>query len=323
MTIKRLYLPTAVAVTAIVIVAALTTAPKVTDDFAPERYLLRQAPVTDFSLHTVHDALKELEPSELVLGVCIGKESRAYPINMLNYNPAAKVVNDTLGGRPVMATWCDSAHNAIVYSRAIAGKPSVFGVFGQLWKGSMVIYDQDSMTQWSHILGEARRGPLTGKRLERIPSLVTDWETWSRLYPEGTVAFLAKGRTLYTRKTYAQRQPYVLGIAANGRSKAWSFSDLEKQPVINDTWDNQAVLVFFEPRSATARLYRRTVKGQALTFAFAKNELKDQETGTTWQPLTGAAKVGPLAGEHLSWLPAIVSDRKIWNVFHPDSAPAP
>ena len=42
--------------------------------------------------------------NELVLGVTVGKESRAYPINMLT-NPTREIINDKLGGKNIAATW--------------------------------------------------------------------------------------------------------------------------------------------------------------------------------------------------------------------------
>lgn len=41
---------------------------------------------------------------ELVLGVVVGSEARAYPINMLT-NPTREIINDKLGGQAIAATW--------------------------------------------------------------------------------------------------------------------------------------------------------------------------------------------------------------------------
>ena len=43
-----------------------------------------------------------LDPSDHVIGVQIGKESRAYPIKILNWH---EVVNDTLNGVPIVITF--------------------------------------------------------------------------------------------------------------------------------------------------------------------------------------------------------------------------
>ncbi len=43
-----------------------------------------------------------LDPEELVIGVSIGKEARAYPIRPLRFR---EMVNDELGGVPILVTW--------------------------------------------------------------------------------------------------------------------------------------------------------------------------------------------------------------------------
>ena len=121
---------------------------------------------------------------------------------------------------------------------------------------------------------------------------------------------------------YEERDKFLLGIADHGRSKAWSFVDLEKKTPIHETWDGQPIVVVFDTTRSTPRLFRRTVKGQVLTFAQEGKHLKDQETGTTWDALSGQATAGPLAGQRLDCLPAIISYRKIWNNFHPGSETA-
>lgn len=45
-----------------------------------------------------------LKADELVLGVEIDGQSRAYPLNMLT-GPDREIINDTLAGRPIAATW--------------------------------------------------------------------------------------------------------------------------------------------------------------------------------------------------------------------------
>jgi Protein of unknown function (DUF3179) len=48
------------------------------------------------------DEVKGLRDSDQVLGVTIGGESRAYPIAFLSWH---EIVNDTVGGVPLAATW--------------------------------------------------------------------------------------------------------------------------------------------------------------------------------------------------------------------------
>ncbi len=43
-----------------------------------------------------------LENSDKVIGITINGEAKAYPVKIMNWH---EVVNDTLGGMPIMATW--------------------------------------------------------------------------------------------------------------------------------------------------------------------------------------------------------------------------
>jgi hypothetical protein len=45
-----------------------------------------------------------LRDDEMVLGVVIGGEARAYPVNLM-WEPENEVLNDTLGGAAITATW--------------------------------------------------------------------------------------------------------------------------------------------------------------------------------------------------------------------------
>lgn len=46
----------------------------------------------------------QVHDNELVLGVVVKGEARAYPINMLT-GPSREIINDTLGGTAIAATW--------------------------------------------------------------------------------------------------------------------------------------------------------------------------------------------------------------------------
>jgi hypothetical protein len=74
------------------------------DDFKPMRVVQAFPPLTRFPIKSIRAARDSLSPAELVLGVTVGKESRAYPINMLT-GPEREILNDTLGGRAIAATW--------------------------------------------------------------------------------------------------------------------------------------------------------------------------------------------------------------------------
>jgi hypothetical protein len=89
----------------VILLAAGTGSAAVPDaDFHPDRYLDPQPPITQFTVKPVREADALLNPSELVLAVTLDGHARAYPLNMIT-GPQRAVLNDTLGGRAIAATW--------------------------------------------------------------------------------------------------------------------------------------------------------------------------------------------------------------------------
>lgn len=75
------------------------------DEFQPRTVIPRAfPPITEFPVATAEKANRELNDAELVLGVVVEGEARAYPINMLT-GPQREILNDTLGGKAIAATW--------------------------------------------------------------------------------------------------------------------------------------------------------------------------------------------------------------------------
>ena len=210
-----------------------------------------------------------------------------------------------------------------MYAADVQKQKLTFGVSGKLWNRSLVMYDKETDSLWSHILGEAMEGKLKGETLEQVPCVMTDWKTWSREHPEGTVVMLSRSSREYKTDFYKKPDQFALGIASGDKAKAWRFDALVKTPVVNDTWRDKPVAVLFDKESVTARLFSRKVGDKELTFEGGEKGIRDKETGSTWEPTTGRATAGPLKGEHLAPLNGIVSYREVWAKFHPKSEAYP
>lgn len=61
-------------------------------------------PIKDAPVVSADEADRFLDEGELVLGVVVDGKARAYPINMLT-GPRREIINDTLGGEAIAATW--------------------------------------------------------------------------------------------------------------------------------------------------------------------------------------------------------------------------
>ncbi len=74
------------------------------DEFEPIRVLPQHRALTNPALLRASEVGDQVRDDELVLGVASGDHARAYPINMLT-GPDREIVNDTLNGIPIAATW--------------------------------------------------------------------------------------------------------------------------------------------------------------------------------------------------------------------------
>ena len=61
-------------------------------------------PIVDAPVIAASEVNDQVNNNELVLGVVVKGEARAYPINMLT-GPSREIINDTLGGKAIAATW--------------------------------------------------------------------------------------------------------------------------------------------------------------------------------------------------------------------------
>ena len=220
----------------------------------------------------------------------------------------------------------------MVYARTIktdAGKngntqPSLtltFEVSGMLWKRSLVMRDRETGSLWSHILGACMRGKLKGTELRILPAVMTTWKDWLNEHPETTVLDLHRTSDDYTRSFYARPDKFVLGALIAGQPRAYSFAALKEQPVLNDTHDDRPLLILYDHDSTRAALFDRRVAEGKLTFTLSeKLVLTDRETNSIWNARTGKAIAGKLEGTQLRILPSIVSYRRAWRDFHPNSS---
>jgi hypothetical protein len=137
---------------------------------------------------------------DTVIGVVQGGEARAYPIAILNWH---ELVNDTLGGRPVLVSFCPLCGTGIVFDRSIDGQVRSFGVSGLLYRSDLLLYDRETESLWSQIAASAVTGPANGKRLRVLRSSLMPWGRWKEKHPDTSVLSLETGH----RRDYG-RSPY-------------------------------------------------------------------------------------------------------------------
>ena len=113
--------------------------------------------------------------TEPVITVAINGAAKAYPLGILMTH---EIVNDELGGKPITVIYCPLCNSAIVFDRNIDGKIYDFGVSGKLIRNVLVMYDRQTESYWSQLLGESVAGTMVGTKLEFLPSWMMTWERW-------------------------------------------------------------------------------------------------------------------------------------------------
>lgn len=142
-----------------------------------------------------------LSDTEPVIGLYVGGEARAYPLQVLTWH---EIVNDEIAGVPVTVTYCPLCNSSIVFDRRLGGRVLDFGTTGKLRNSDLVMYDRQTETWWQQFLGEGIIGELTGKSLTMVPSRLESWASFRERTPNGQVlvpndpAMRDYGRNPYT-----------------------------------------------------------------------------------------------------------------------------
>ena len=226
-----------------------------------------------------------------------------------------------------------------MYAREIDGEEFSFGVSGKLIRNVLVMYDRQTESYWSQLLGESVAGTMVGTKLDFLPSWMMTWEQWKDLHPD-TLA-LDKGGRRGGRDTYDSyyasdragvigktnnderlyTKEFVIGVELENVAVAYPFSVLNQESIVNDSVEGSDIIVVFDRGRGTGLVYDRNVDGQILTFTQVSEEMSliDEETGSTWDAFSGQAIDGPLAGEQLERVKSTIVFWFGWVDFHPDT----
>ncbi|MFV2062820.1 MAG: DUF3179 domain-containing protein [Chloroflexota bacterium] len=293
-----------------------------------------------------------------VIALEIEGDARAYPLSILLWH---EIVNDEVGGRPLLITFCPLCHTALVYDRELDGVERRFGNTGKLRYSDMIMYDRATESWWQQATGEAIIGELTGARLDFVASQVLSLDDFAAAFPDGEVLSRDTGSDRdYGSNPFlgydaADEQPFRYEGEIDGRlapkervvsvggpetgAIAFSYSDLARTGVATEIWQDQPIVVFWTPGTASTfngptvglgaedgsvGVFSPVLDGRELTFEWVgpSGPITDTQTGSTWT-VTGKAGRGELAGAQLepvlhgnhfwfSWA-AFTPDTRVWQ----------
>lgn len=208
------------------------------------------------------------------------------------------------------------------------------------WRNGVMLIRHKNGTIWSALTGTAIEGPDKGKKLTRVPNLMTTWSHWLMLHPESTAYDMFDGKkypqaelpqeisedAMSTMGKVNDRLPpfsMVMGIEGRESRLAVSLEGLAERACFRDTVDGNDVAVFWYGPTRSAVAFRSELDGKKLTFYADEISpetapFKDKETGTRWT-LAGRGVDGPLKGKELDWVPSIQCRWYAWVAEYPDS----
>lgn len=275
---------------------------------------------------------------EVVFGVGLGGQFRAYPQRILDWH---EMVNDTLGGQPFIISYCTLCGSAVAYgTRFPNGDVLAFGSSGLLYRSNKLMYDEQTLSLWSNLTGEAISGPLlsSGARLPMLALTVATWKEWRTLHPDTTILSVETGYRrdysvgaaygryfaspdtmfpVWTRDDRLEGKAWIYAVRSGENARAYPLDLLASERVVNDAVGMVPIVLIADPESGSVRAYFR-----------GSHEFAEGRAGLLAEPSTGKSwRIGEdtLVAESsdASPLPRFPGHRAYWfgwYAFFPDTS---
>lgn len=164
-----------------------------------------------------------------IIVVKVGDDVLGVPLGILDWH---EIVNTTVGGEPVAATYCPLCDSATVFSRKVTipakspdEKPETivleFGVSGALYNSNVLMYDRRDKALWSQLGMDALSGPLAGTELRMLPVRIISLAAFKAEFPQASIVSNQTGHTRgYGRspyKAYFENENLLVPVKAHGK----------------------------------------------------------------------------------------------------------
>lgn len=274
--------------------------------------------------------------SDLVFGVEINGDQRAYPLRIMGWH---EMFNDVIGGVPVALAYCTLCGSGVLFDTTVDGwdEPFVMGTSGFLYRSNKVMYDRQTLSLWNQFTGKPVHGSLrgTGTELKVLPVTIEPWGAWRARNPGTRVLSLNTGHDrdygsgvvyseyfaspdlmfpAFVDQTRHLQKDYVFGVRDFGVAKAWPLTAFKGGRTINDTIGATPIVVIGDQAGRTVRAYKRG----AHDFTATPDASKLKSGNDVWK-VTEAALVAP-NGETLPRVAGHIAYWFAWSGYLGDVA---
>ena len=262
-----------------------------------------------------------VERERLVVGIEVNGDARAYPVQFIGYHHQ---VRDSAGGIPVMVSYCTVCRTGRVFNPVVEGRLEAFRLVGMDHFNAM-FEDKRTHSWWRQATGEAMVGPMKRKTLAEIPSRQVTLAQWLSLHPKSLIMQpdsalkdkYAKGfdyesgasrKKLTGTDTVSWRdKAWVVGVTANGESKAYDWNRLRRERVVNDEVGGKPIVLVLAADSASYFAFERP--DSATRFALRGDSLVTGARAYAFSGRGTSGELKPLYASQEFW--------HSWRMFHP------
>lgn len=216
-----------------------------------------------------------LDADEVVYGLAVGGEARAYPRRIVAWHGA---VNDVIGGQPVLLSYCVPCSSGVAFDRRLEADTLEFGTSGLVLQSRALLVDHSGNRLWDALTGAAIGEPRAA--LATVPMFTTTWADWFARHPETTVIDLATTGALRDYAPAAAikdvlaapgplypvtpvdprlgaKEP-VLGVIAGDQPRAYPLVEADKRRLLRDRIGTQDVVIVTEGEGRAIAAYDAT-----------------------------------------------------------------
>lgn len=227
---------------------------------------------------------------DTVLGFRINGDEKAYPLRMLNPHVA---FNDLCGGKEIAVVYDALTITPKVFSRSVGQADGstillTFANLGLVYKGGLLIFDEQTQSVWWPAEGRCVAGKLNGIRLDEYPFLFVSWKVWKERHPATTI--LSQDREFarhYQRSPaegyyrleelplpvegwHSEKSPFpwstpVIALERGGQARAYPLPLLASLPdAVRDTFAGEVIVIHKENPA-----YPTNEEGREIHYSFA------------------------------------------------------
>ena len=266
----------------------------------------------------------KLKDSTLVIAVEHNGEAKAYPIRYLVYHHQ---VQDSIGGKQMIVTYCSVCRTGRVFEPVVNHRHETFRLVGMDHFNAM-FEDASTGSWWRQANGEAIVGSLQGQQLPEVESTQITLGKWFQLYPKALVMQLdeaskdyydslgkyergkSKGDLTRTDSLSWKDKSWVVGIAVDGKSKAYDWNVLKEKRIIHDKIAQKPIVLILADDNQSFAAFERSPDEEIFTLQHDTLSTSNKRYDITGRDLeTLSLKLVKIQAYQEFW--------HSWKTFHP------